>query len=62
VQVDGSGKASTRVDLEVQVQRHRGQTVEASKPRQGNSGISVISDDFSGPAVNFREGAECTNR
>jgi hypothetical protein len=62
VQVDGSGKASTRVDLEVQVQRHRGQTVEASKPRQGNSGISEISDDFSSTRGNLPTGAECTNR
>jgi hypothetical protein len=32
--VHGSGEAATRVDVEIRVKRHRGQTVGASNPRQ----------------------------
>jgi len=31
----GSSEAGSRVDLGIRVRRHRGQTVEASNPRQG---------------------------
>jgi hypothetical protein len=62
VHVDGSGEAARRVELQIRVKRHEGETVEATSRGRRNSGISGFSSDFSSPRGNSRAGVACTNR